>query len=76
MTIENVSLKPSFVNELGLPFTLKFSHIEKIHINIPWTSLKEKSTFVNVKGIYVLLNISYQEIDDSVDVNDLLKSMI
>jgi hypothetical protein len=60
VTIENVSLKPSFVNELGLPFTLKFSHIEKIHINIPWTSLKEKNTMVKVQGIYVLLNISYQ----------------
>lgn len=40
VTIDNVSLKTSFVNELGLPFTLKFSHIEKISINIPWTKLK------------------------------------
>lgn len=59
VTIENVSLKPSFVNSLGLPFTLKFSHIEKIHISIPWSKLKEKNTMVNVRGIYVLLNVSY-----------------
>lgn len=55
------------MNELGLPFTLRFSHIEKIHISIPWTSLKEKSTVVKVQGIYVLLNVSYTESEDAPD---------
>ena len=32
VTIENVSLKSSFINYLGLPFTLRYSQIEKIHI--------------------------------------------
>lgn len=76
VSIENVSLKPSFVNELGLPFTLKFSHIEKIHISIPWTSLKEKSTMVSVRGIYVLLNISYEEGEAEVEPGELLRSMV
>ena len=40
VTIENISLRPEFINELELPFTLKFSHVSKILINVPWTNLK------------------------------------
>ena len=45
---------------MGLPLALRFSHIEKIHIDIPWTSLKEKNTVVTVKGVYALFSIDYE----------------
>lgn len=49
---------------MGLPIALKFSHIEKIHIDIPWTSLKDKNTKITVKGLYALFNINYEEVEE------------
>lgn len=65
ITIDNISLRPEFINELGLPFTLKFSHVSRILINVPWTSLKEKPTTVSVQGVYVLLSLKYDQMDDN-----------
>jgi hypothetical protein len=76
VTIENVSLKSSFINGLNLPFTLAFSHIEKIHIDIPWTSLKDKNTIITVKGIYVLLSMTYEETQEEVNPSEIMKSMV
>ena len=76
VSIENVSLKASFINDMGLPLTLKFSHIEKIHIDIPWTSLKDKNTIITIKGIYVLLNMNYEELEDDSNPVEMLKTTI
>ena len=65
VTIENISLRPEFINELGLPFSLKFSHINKIIINVPWTNLKDKPTTVTIHGIHLLLALKYEDIDDN-----------
>ena len=67
MSIENVSLKASFINELNMPFILRFSHIERINIEIPWTSLKDKSTAITIRGIYALFSINYSEGEDELD---------
>lgn len=40
ITIEKVSLKKDFFNNLSLPLRLAFSLIESIKIHIPWSSLK------------------------------------
>lgn len=76
VTVENVSLKTSFINGLGLPFILRFSHIEKIHINIPWTSLKEKNTIVTVHGIYCLLEMDYEDSQEQFDPHERLKGFV
>lgn len=62
--IEKISLRPEFIEELGLPFSLKYSHISQILINVPWTNLKEKPTTVTVKGVYALLALKYDDMDD------------
>lgn len=62
-TIQKISLRPEFINELGLPFTLKYSHISKMIINVPWASLKDKPTTVTIQGIYVLLSLKYDDLE-------------
>jgi vacuolar protein sorting-associated protein 13A/C len=64
VSLEKISIRPEFINELGLPFVLKYSHVSKIIINVPWTNLKEKPTTVTVQGIYVLLALKYDDIED------------
>ena len=64
VTIENISIKPQIINELKLPFLLKFSHINKIIIKIPWTNLKEKPTIVTVQGVYGLCMLNYDGLDE------------
>ena len=61
---------------MGLPIALKFSHIEKIHIDIPWTSLKDKNTKITVKGIYALFNINYEEVEEEINASEIIKSMM
>jgi hypothetical protein len=41
-------------------------------INIPWTSLKEKPTTVTIQGIYALLALKYDNIED-MDIDPVLK---
>ena len=69
ITIDNLSIKPEFINELELPFILRFSHINKILINVPWANLKEKQTTVTIQGIYALLSLKYNE-DDLPNLKD------
>jgi vacuolar protein sorting-associated protein 13A/C len=64
VSIEKISIRPEFIEELGLPFTLKYSHISKILINVPWTNLKDKPTTVTIQGIYVLLALKYDNLED------------
>jgi hypothetical protein len=64
------------VNELGLPFALKFSHIEKIHVDIPWTNLKTKNTVITVRGLYVLFNMNEEDTKEEFDPGMILKGMI
>ena len=63
VSLENISIKPQIINELGLPILLKFSHISKILVKVPWTSLKDKPTIVSVQGIYALFTLDYDGID-------------
>jgi len=55
--MNNVSLKKSFINQLNLPFNLLFSHIQHVHIDVPWTNLKDKNTIVTIQGLYLLLEV-------------------
>ncbi len=74
--IENVSLKPDFFNNLSLPLRLSFSKIESINIHIPWTSLKDKPTTVEVDGIYALFYVNYELEEYKFDVEKRLNEMI
>lgn len=64
VTLENISIKPQIINELKLPFLLKFSHLNKMVVKVPWTNLKDKPTIVSIQGIYALFAFNYDSLDE------------
>ncbi|KAI4468676.1 autophagy-related 2 isoform a [Holotrichia oblita] len=54
-TVEDVSLDVQALNELGekqnWPMEFVDGYLEKLSINVPWTSLLKESSFVEVKGL-------------------------
>jgi hypothetical protein len=57
IVIENVGLNNKLFEELGLPITLKFSNIDKLLIQVPWTKLDKERTVVLVTGVNVLITM-------------------
>lgn len=55
---------------------LKYSHISKILVNVPWASLKEKPTTVTVQGLYVLLSLKYDDEEIEVEPAKKIKPII
>lgn len=76
ITIENVSLKRDFFNNLSLPLRLGFSLVEAINIHIPWSSLKDKPTTVEINGIYALFYVNYEMEEYRFDPEKRLNEMI
>ncbi len=40
---------------LGLPLNLKFSHVSKLKVKIPWKSISTSSTEIILQGLYIVL---------------------
>lgn len=53
--IKNLRIKKSVINQLNIPFELKFGMIEHIKMKIPWTSLQSSPVEAYLKGLYILI---------------------
>ena len=51
--IENVSLKKSIFDTLKMPLRMKFSHIGKIAMKVPWKNLANSPLEITLDGVYV-----------------------
>lgn len=60
--IENVKLKPTVPELLDLPFDLKFSHIKKLVLKIPFTNLSGAPVEIELDGLYALFDVQ-REVD-------------
>jgi len=55
--IENVKLKSSLPELLELPFDLKYSHIKKLILKIPFTNLSGAPVEIELDGLYALFEV-------------------
>lgn len=62
IVIENVKLRQNVPELLDLPFDLKFSHIKKLILKIPFTNLSGAPVEIELDGLYVLLDVQ-REVD-------------
>jgi hypothetical protein len=53
--ISNLRLKQQIIQELNLPFQLKFGMIDNLKMKIPWKNLSTASIQVRIQGIYLLI---------------------
>jgi len=55
LIIENVSIKPDFLNTLELPIELKFSSIGKLQLNIPLRKIGSSPVEIYLDGLYMII---------------------
>ena len=53
--IKNLTIKKSVIQQLNIPFELKFGMIEQIKLKIPWTNLSSSSVEAELRGLYLLI---------------------
>lgn len=56
VTIENVSLKEKVIDMLDLPINLRFSHIGKLELDVPWKNISSKPVNVFLDGVYLIID--------------------
>lgn len=60
VVIENVSLKEGIIDMLNLPVELRFSHIGKLTLKVPWKNLSSAPVEVYLDGVYLVLSPKHQ----------------
>ena len=55
ITIKNVSVRPEIFNKFELPLQMLFSHIGKLELKVPWSSLGSKPVEVLLENVFVIL---------------------
>jgi vacuolar protein sorting-associated protein 13A/C len=61
INLNNIALKHEKINLLlkakNIPFTIKYSHIGSLSIDIPWKSLSSTPVEVKVSDVYIVLKM-------------------
>ena len=58
--LENVYLKSTAFDALGLPITVTHGHVELIEFNIPWKSLSSAPVLLRIKNLNIALGPNAQ----------------
>ena len=53
--LRNIQIKEDALNGLDLPIEVRFGLVELIHVKIPWTNLKGKSTVIRIENVYAIV---------------------
>ena len=71
--IKNIKIKKSVIDQLNIPFELKFGIIEHIKMKIPWTSLQSSAVEAYLKGLYIVI-VPKDQKEWHLIQNDLIKN--
>ena len=53
--IKNLRLKKKIIEELNLPFELKFGLIKRLKLKVPWKNLRSSAVEAELDGLYLLI---------------------
>ena len=53
--IKNLKLKKQIIEELNLPFALKFGVIDSLNLQVPWKSLSSSAVIAELEGLYIVI---------------------
>lgn len=63
--MQNLSIKESALDGLDLPIRLKFGHVKRIVLKVPWHHIYVQPTKIEIEGVYLILvpnqGIEYDE---------------
>lgn len=54
LTLNNLQLKSSALDKLGLPVKVKAGSLSKLFLQVPWRSLGSQPAIVSIEGLYIL----------------------
>ena len=75
ITIKNVSVRPEIFNQFELPLQMVFSHIGKLEVKVPWSSLGSKPVEVLLENVYVILSQTHEKEWKSIDYASIGKKL-
>jgi vacuolar protein sorting-associated protein 13A/C len=52
--LEHLELRASALDSMDLPITVRAGFLEKVKINIPWTSIRSQPASIEISGLYLL----------------------
>lgn len=55
INLHHLELKENVLSFLDIPFAIKFGIIDKIHLKIPWYSIYKEQSFIEISGLYILV---------------------
>ena len=53
--LRNIRIREDALKALDLPIEIRFGLVDLIYVDIPWTSLKTKSTVIRVENVYAIV---------------------
>lgn len=53
--IKNLKLKKQIIEELNLPFALKFGIVDRLNLQVPWKSLSSSAVVAELEGLYIVI---------------------
>ena len=53
--IKNLKLKKQIIEELNLPFALKFGIVARLNLQVPWKSLSSSAVVAELEGLYIVI---------------------
>ena len=55
IVLKNLSLKSSALDDMDLPFRLKYGRLDEMSLDIPWKQIRSKPIVVHLSGLYIIL---------------------
>lgn len=60
LLIQNLGLRPEVIDRLELPLQLRFSHIEKFKVNVPWSKIHTQPVEILIENVFVIVTQKHQ----------------
>ena len=54
--IKNLKLKKQILEELNLPFELKYGVLDQLNLQVPWKSLSSSAVIAELDGLYLVIS--------------------
>ncbi len=70
IVLKNLSLKSTVLDEMDLPFKLKYGRLEQMSLDIPWKNIRSKPIVVHLSGLYIILSPNVSSTSSSKDIQD------
>ena len=56
VVLKNLSLKSTVLDDMDLPFKLKYGRLDEMSLDIPWKNIRSQPIVVHLSGLYIIFS--------------------